>query len=332
MPKPHAVTVERAPRTVVAIIYPGFAPLDLAGPLQAFGAVSEGYTHHVLSIDGGAVESDCSGVTFQSLPISAAPVRVDTLLIAGGQGARDARRNDDLIGSIARLATNARRVASVCVGAYLVAEAGLLEGRRVATHWRACSHFQSRYPKVTVDSDAIYVRDGNIWSSAGITAGIDLALALIEDDHGRREAMRVARELVMYLRRPGGQSQFSTVLEAQSSAQDRFSDLLAWMRSNLQAPLTVETLASQVSMSERSFTRHFHQAVGVTPAKAVEAMRVEAACSALEDGAAIIRAAQCAGFADEQRMRRAFVRRLKVTPAEWRARFYPDRDSHVGGN
>jgi transcriptional regulator GlxA family with amidase domain len=308
-------------RTIVAILYPGFAPFDLAGPVQAFGAAGGGYSQILLSARGGAVESDCLGFAVQTLPFSAAPSRIDTLLVPGGAGAPEARWDTDLIDAIRTFGGAARRVASVCVGAYLLAEAGFLDGRRAATHWRACAHFQAKYPGVILDPDAIYVRDGHIWTSAGISAGVDLALAMIEEDQGRARAMEVARELVVYLRRSGGQSQFSTVLAAQSGARNRFGDLMVWMRENLGEPLPVATLAARAGMSERSFARRFQQTTGLTPAKAVEAMRVEAARGLLEDGAALAQAASGAGFEDEQRMRRAFVRHLKVTPPEWRDRF-----------
>lgn len=309
-------------RRVVHLLYPGFAVFDVAGPAQAFGAVGRDlYRQELVSLDGGLVESDAAGIAMQTKALCSDAMPIDTLMIPGGEGFDVARRDARLIALIGPLATRARRVASVCVGAFLLAEAGLLEGRRAATHWRACDVFRSLYPGTALDANAIFVQDGPIWSSAGISAGVDLTLALIEADLGHGEAMRVARELVVYLRRSGGQSQFSTVLAAQSRSSHRFADLLAWVSDHLDEDLSIPALAARCGMSERSFIRHFYVATGHTPAKAIEKLRVEAACSLLQDGLPMSRALSACGFSDEQRMRRAFVRQLKITPAQWCDRF-----------
>jgi transcriptional regulator GlxA family with amidase domain len=212
-------------------------------------------------------------------------------------------------------------VASVCTGAFLLAASGLLDGRRAVTHWRSCDRLRERHPTVCVEEDRIYVRDGKVWTSAGVTAGIDLALALVEEDLGRDLALAVARHLVVFLKRPGGQSQFSTMLAAQS-AGDPFARLHQWMAAHLDADLRVERLAEAAGMSPRNFARVYVQRMGRTPAKAAEAMRIEAARRALEEGGASIEVvARRCGFGDEERLRRSFLRRLGVGPRAYRTRF-----------
>jgi transcriptional regulator GlxA family with amidase domain len=222
---------------------------------------------------------------------------------------------------LANRAQAARRVASVCTGAFLLAACGLLDGRRAVTHWRSCARLQQRHPAVRVEEDRIYLRDGKVWTSAGVTAGIDLALALVEEDLGRDLALAVARHLVVFLKRPGGQSQFSTMLAAQSAGDD-FARLHDWIATHLDADLRVEHLAAAAGMSPRHFARVYAERMGRTPAKAVEAMRIEAARRALEESGAPIEAvARRCGFGDEERMRRSFLRRLGVGPRAYRARF-----------
>jgi transcriptional regulator GlxA family with amidase domain len=227
-----------------------------------------------------------------------------------------------LVAHIRRWSGRARRTCSVCTGAFLLAAAGLLDGRRAATHWAACRELQKRYPAVRVEPDPIFVQDGAIWTSAGVTAGIDLTLALIEADLGHAVAMRVARRLVVFLKRPGGQSQFSAPLSAQVAADDALGALHGWMAENLDTDLRVERLAARAGMSPRTFARIYTATLGTTPAKTVERLRVEAARRALEnDGAPVKLIAHRCGFGDEERMRRAFVRRLGISPSDYRARF-----------
>jgi transcriptional regulator GlxA family with amidase domain len=210
------------------------------------------------------------------------------------------------------------RVASVCSGAYVLAEAGLLDGRRATTHWQRTKHFVSAYPKIKLEADRIYVRDDNIWTSAGITAGIDLALAMVADDYGDEIAQETARQLVLYHRRSGGQSQFSSLLELKAPA-GRFGPLLAWAREHLDAPLTVEDMAEQAGMSSRHFTRAFIAETGTTPSKAVERLRIEVARQRVQSSSeAIERVAQLTGFRDPERMRRAFIRAFGQPPQSLR--------------
>jgi transcriptional regulator GlxA family with amidase domain len=218
-------------------------------------------------------------------------------------------------------ATQARRVASVCTGAFLLAAAGLLDGRRAATHWMYCTRLAQRFPAVHVEPDPIFVCDGSVWTSAGVTAGIDLALALVEEDLGRSMSLAVARYLVVFLKRPGGQAQFSATLALQA-ADDRFDALHDWINGHLADDLSLSVLADQAAMSERSFSRHYAEATGQTPARAIERLRVEAARRLLsESRARVKRIAQRCGFGSEETMRRSFLRLLAVTPQDYRSRF-----------
>ena len=218
-------------------------------------------------------------------------------------------------------AAQARRVASVCTGAFLLAAAGVLDGRRAVTHWKACARLAKRFPAVRVEPDPIFVRDGSVWTSAGVTAGIDLTLALVEEDLGRSIALAVARHLVVFLKRPGGQAQFSTTLALQTS-EDKFGALHEWINGHLADDLSLTVLADQAGMSERSFSRHYAEATGQTPARAIERLRVEGARHLLLDSRVPIkRIAQRCGFGSEETMRRSFLRLLSVTPHDYRSRF-----------
>jgi transcriptional regulator GlxA family with amidase domain len=218
-------------------------------------------------------------------------------------------------------ASQARRIASVCTGAFLLAAAGVLDGRRAATHWMYCARFAQRFPTVHVEPDPIFVRDGPVWTSAGVTAGIDLALALVEEDLGRPVALAVARYLVVFMKRPGGQAQFSASLALQA-AEDRFGALHEWIKGHLADDLSLSVLAHQAGMSERSFSRHYAEAAGQTPARAIERLRVEAAQNLLlESRLPVKRIAQRCGFGSEETMRRSFLRLLGVTPQDYRSRF-----------
>jgi len=313
-----------SPHRVSFLIYPGVASYDVAGPAQALASAGEGrYDVTLLSTSGGLIESDCPGLSFGSVPASSISLPIDTLIIPGGRDAPTTAKDPDLISEVKRLAARAKRVACVCTGAFLAAEAGLLAGRRAATHWRYCDQFANRFHDVQLERDRIWVQDGSVWSSAGISAGVDLTLALIEQDQGVSVALQVARELVVFLKRPGGQSQFSTVLYGQiSDADGPLGRLFVWIADHLDADLRAEVLAEKAGMSLRTFARTFVTRTGLTPAKAVEMVRVQAAREAIErsDTQLSVIAARC-GFGDEQRMRRAFLRQFNSTPADIRARF-----------
>lgn len=316
-------------RIVDVLAYPAVQLLDVAGPVQVFASANDlvvsagGPPPYLLNVvaQGGEGATASAGVTLSAGPLTKDRETVDTLLVAGGEGAQAAAENPLLVNWVRQRATRARRVASVCTGAFLLAAAGLLDGRRAATHWKYCAELARRFPAVHVEPDPIFVRDGSVWTSAGVTAGIDLALALVEEDLGRSLALAVARYLVVFLKRPGGQAQFSAALALQA-ADDRFGALHDWINSHLSDDLSLAVLAERAGMSERSFSRHYAQATGQTPARAIERLRVEAARRLLsESRTPVKRVAQRCGFGSEETMRRSFLRLLAVTPQDYRSRF-----------
>lgn len=320
-------------RRIEVLAFPAVQLLDVAGPLQVFSTANDlalaagrpaPYEAKVVAAGGATIEASAGlGLTTDPLPGSDMPV--DTLIVPGGFGVHAASHDPALVAWVLERAALARRAASVCSGAFLLAAAGLLDGRPAVTHWSRCAEFAHRFPAVKLDPDPIYIRDGNLWTSAGVTAGIDLALALVEKDLGRQAALAVARHLVVFLKRPGGQSQFSTTLALQHG-DTRFERLHAWMAEHLACDLSVAALADQAGMSERSFVRRYREATGQTPARAVEQVRVEAARQRLsETGQSVKRIAFQCGFGSEETMRRSFLRLLGTTPQAYRERF-ADRD------
>jgi transcriptional regulator GlxA family with amidase domain len=316
-----------SPRRIEILAFESVQLLDVAGPLQVFASANDlaraagkphPYEPAMVAERPLVTASAGLGLAAQPLPEGAAPL--DTLIAAGGFGVDAACENAALIRWIGARAAAARRIASVCSGAFLLARAGLLDGRRAVTHWRRCAEFARRFPAVHLEPDPIFVPDGNIWTSAGITAGIDLALALVEADLGRPAALAVARHLVVFLKRPGGQAQFSATLALQDG-DARFERLHAWIADNLRGDLSVAALADAASMSERSFVRHYPRATGMTPARAIERLRVEAAREVLEQGLPVKRVAARCGFGSEETMRRSFLRLLGATPQAYRERF-----------
>jgi transcriptional regulator GlxA family with amidase domain len=320
-------TVERR---VAVVAFPGVTLLDISGPAQVFAELSEielpspSYVLTYVSKSGGLVPTDV-GLMVDTVPIaSLKPHQIDTLLVPGGPGIWKVRHDEVLMNWISRTLPKTRRVASVCLGAFVLAWTGVLDGKRAATHWRYCPRLQDGFPSIKVDPDAIFVRDGRVWSSAGVSAGIDLALAMIEEDFGHTIALDIARRLVVFLKRPGGQSQFSTVLAAQASdVEGRFSALHAWIIENIASDLRVEMLAAKAGMTPRTFARSYVSRTGMTPANGVEALRVETARLLLESRQVgnVVEVAKRAGFGDDERMRRAFLRHLGVSPSEYRNRF-----------
>jgi transcriptional regulator GlxA family with amidase domain len=244
----------------------------------------------------------------------------DLLLVPGGPGARES--DPELVGWLRQHAGRSRLLASVCTGAFLLAGAGLLDGRRVTTHWEHCATLAKRFPDLDVDPDPIFIRDGDVFTSAGVTAGIDLSLALVEEDLGRAEALRVARELVVFLRRPGNQAQFSAQLAAQVASREPLRDVQQWITENPAADLSVETLATKASLSPRQFARAFTTEVGMTPGRYVDRVRLEAARRRLEDSSAgVEEVARVCGYGSTESMRRAFIRALGASPAEYKNRY-----------
>ncbi|HEY2733990.1 MAG TPA: DJ-1/PfpI family protein [Polyangiales bacterium] len=311
-------------RTLLYVLFPGFQLLDATGPIAAFEIAARfapgAYRQRLVAVEPGRTRSS-SGIALESGHL--ASQRVDTLIVVGGDGVAEAARDAKLITFLRRSAARAPRVASVCSGALLLAEAGLLDGKRATTHWSRSRELARRYPNVKVEADSIWVRDGKVWTSAGITAGIDLALAMIAADLGPDIARAVARQLVVYAQRPGGQTQHSQLLEL-SGHNDRFAGLNAWMRERLQQDLCVESLAAHMKMSTRTFARAYTAETGITPAKAVERLRVEAARAQIESGATSMQEVACdAGFGDIERMRRAFIRIFGAPPSSLRRRHHP---------
>jgi transcriptional regulator GlxA family with amidase domain len=319
-------------RRIVLTAYEGISLLDLAGPLEAFRVASafggpragrRAYECSVVSVRGGAVMT-ADGVALVTDPVrTLSRTQIDTLIVPGAFLVDDVTRDRDLVRWIGKRAATCRRVCSVCVGSFLLAEAGVLDGRRAATHWMHAPLLATRHPQVAVEPDAIFVRDGRVWSSAGVTTGIDLALALIEEDAGRQVAMNVARMLVVYLKRAGGQSQYSALLAAQAQSEaETFDPLDRWIAEHLKDDLRVDALAERVHMSPRNFARAYAEKQGRTPAKAVEAIRVEAARRRLEETEHRIESvAQDSGFSSEEQMRCSFIRILGIPPREYRKRF-----------
>jgi transcriptional regulator GlxA family with amidase domain len=311
---------------VAIVTFPGAQILDVTGPLEVFSTASRFLPHAryrtaVVSSPGGTVTASC-GMEFAATPIADIGSDIDTLVVAGGQDMQEPSDDGELVNHVQRLAGQARRITSVCSGAFLLASAGLLDGRRATTHWAECDQLVDAHPTVTVDPDAIYVQDGNLWTSAGVTAGIDLALALLAQDRGRGAAATVARQLVVYFRRSGGQSQFSSILTAQSADSEPIRDLLTWLPNHLAEDLSVPGLAHRTHLSERQFRRVFKREVGTTPVDHVENLRVAAACTLLETTSNPIREiARTCGFGTPETMNRAFRRRLDTTPGDHRHHF-----------
>jgi transcriptional regulator GlxA family with amidase domain len=311
---------------VVIVTFDSAQILDVTGPLEVFSTASRfvggaTYRTDVASVRGGPVLASC-GLEFASSALSAIRAPVDTLMIAGGRDMAVACADELLIGHVRRLAAGARRVTSVCSGAFVLAAAGLLDGRRATTHWAECGMLERDHPAVTVEADAIYVQDGNVWTSAGVTAGIDLALGLVADDHGRQAAAKIARQLVVYLRRSGGQTQFSALLAAQAADSEPMRDLLTWLLDHLTDDLSVAALARQLNLSERQFSRVFKAELGTTAANHVEALRLEAACRLLETTLNSMEdVATTCGFGTPETMNRSFRRRLDTTPGNHRRHF-----------
>jgi len=320
------------PRAVLFLAYPEMGLLDLTGAQTVFWAATKamaerglpGYCLHTASLDGGLMKT-AEGLAVQTATLDAFdPASVDTLIVPGAPNIHQAMLDCvALVDWLRQASTQARRTASVCSGTFLMAQAGLLDGRRAATHWAMCEMLKTGFPLIEVDHDAIFIQQGAVWTSAGVTAGIDLALALVEDDCGREVSMQVARELVVFLKRPGGQAQYSVLLQSQSHDSAAFDALHLWINDNLSLDnLTVERLAIEAQMSPRNFARVYKQKTGRTPAKAVEVLRLEAARRLLEESERNIdQIARLCGFGDEERMRHTFQRNLSISPRDYRSRF-----------
>jgi transcriptional regulator GlxA family with amidase domain len=308
------------PHRIALLAYEGCQLLDVTGPAAVFGAANEGrerpfYDVRILSPDGGTVVSN-AGVALVSRKIGGQP---DTLLVAGGsRGLRATMAREDVRRWLCKVAPRTKRYGSVCTGAFVLAAAGLLDGKRVATHWASCDRLADGFPALEVDADSLYVVDGKVWTSAGVTTGIDMALALVEADLGAARANLIARHFVLYARRPGYQSQFSPLLQAQTRAEAPFAALIDWMQENLDRPLDVPALASRTGLSERSFYRKFTEATGKTPAHFVESLRLDAARTLLARGLPLKAIAGKVGLSSPARLGQAFERRFGMAPSLFR--------------
>lgn len=324
-------SIPASPRLILFVAFPRMGLLDLTGPQTVFWTASRhmeergkaGYESHTVSLHGGVVRT-AEGVELVTRPVGDFDLsRIDTLVVPGGlEIALILEEATALTDWLRSASARARRTASVCSGAFLLAAAGLLDGKRVATHWLMLEMLKQRFPALEVDRDAIFVQQGQVWTSAGVSTGIDLALALVESDGGRDVAVRVARELVVFLKRPGGQSQHSEMLKAQSKDGALFDELHLWLNANLgERDIGVNMLAERVRMSPRNFARVYKQKMGRAPGKAVEMFRLEAARRLLENSSRNLDqiARQC-GFGDQERMRVTFHRNLGVSPSEYRKR------------
>jgi transcriptional regulator GlxA family with amidase domain len=318
-----------AERRVLFVAFPEVQLLDIAGPSSVFttasrvvGAKRPGYRVEIAALRKGPVMTE-GGVLLQAT-VAMDRVRgpVDTLMVPGGEVTMRPDSEPEVPPLLRLLARRSRRVASVCTGSFLLARAGLLDGKQATTHWLGCEALKQQHPRCTVRPDHIYLRDGRVWTSAGVTSGIDLALALVEEDLGRNVARQVARLLVVYLRRPGGQSQFSVQMASQWASRAPVRDVQEWLPEHLREDLSVEALAKRATMSPRNFARAFRTEVGVTPARYVERLRVEAARTELETTQRTVKEiATDVGFGTLETMHRVFKRALGVTPAEYRGRF-----------
>ena len=319
--------MNHVPKSIHVLAFANVQLLDVTGPLQVFASANDiarqqglpaPYVPTVIASGGGAVTSS-AGLALLAEMLPKQPS--DTLIIAGGWGVYAAAQDQTLVAWVREHAASCRRVSSVCTGAFLLAASGWLDGRRVVTHWTRCEQLARQHPQLRVEPNPIFIHDGSVWTSAGVTAGIDLALAMVEEDLGRSMALEVARQLVVFLKRPGGQSQFSVTLSLQHEG-NRFDDLHAWIAEHLTLDLGVPALAEQAGMSERSFVRHYRADTGQTPARAIELIRVETARRLLSDtGIPIKRVAVQCGFGSEETLRRSFLRAMGVTPQAYRERF-----------
>lgn len=318
-------------KEVVFLCFDDMGLLDLSGPLSVFWAAGvcskdrkiPGYSTHLVSVDGLPVRTAEGAIMQTEAAALYRDMEIDTIVIPGAMDISPIVAAGHVTAALKELLPNTKRVASVCSGAFLLGDAGLLVDKRAVTHWAMCDELSAKHPDVQVEPDSIFVHDGNIWTSAGVSAGIDLALALVEKDYGRDTAIEVARRLVVYMRRPGGQSQFSQMLNSQASQSTTFDKLHIWLQDNLAEPgLNVEMLATRAGMSPRNFARVYKTTTSRTPAKAIELFRLEAARQQLEetDEPIDVVARRC-GFSDEEQMRVVFHRNLAVAPRDYRSRF-----------
>jgi len=327
---PQRPNEQMKPKHIVILGYEGVMGLDLVGPMEAFGSaqVKSGkeaweacYRVTIAALEAKMFRSEF-GLVFTAEKTLASLRDIDTLLVPGGRGLREADSHQKLMAWLEKSAGSIRRIASICTGIYGLAPSGLLNGRTVATHWKFAADLAKRFPKLKVDPSSLYVKDGKFWTAAGVTAGIDLSLALIEEDFGPEVALSVARELVVYMKRPGGQEQYSEPLQFQLQSRSRFADLLPWMLAHLDQDLSVETMAERISLCPRQFSRRFTQEFGSSPASFVRRLRLDEARQRLSAPDCTVEGvARSVGFSDADNFRRAFERCFGIAPSAYRGRF-----------
>lgn len=329
MPAPaYARDMKHTP-VVAVLLFDQVNAIDVAGPMEAFSCVTgedgeAGYSIVTWAVGNAAIRSE-AGLRLSADETLPEHPQADILIVPGGKGIRDTGTLATLSGWLRRHAQRFPRVASICTGAYALAEAGLFDGRHVTTHWSFARDLQTRYPAIRVDADALFLRDGKYYSTGGVTAGIDLALELVDADFGARTAMAVARELVVFLRRSGAQAQFSAPLQMQTSAPGRLGDVCKWAAGNLQADLSVEALAARAGLGTRQFSRRFRDTFGSPPATYIKRLRLDAGRTMLGQGVGVAQAAHAAGFGSPDGFRRAFEAQFGVSPGEYRKRFTQER-------
>ncbi|MBE1546287.1 transcriptional regulator GlxA family with amidase domain [Mycobacterium sp. OAS707] len=312
-----------AARDVVFVVFDGMTLLDVAGPAEVFAEANRfgaSYRVSMASVDGQDVLTSVGVRLAVSAPIASVK-QVDTVVVSGGDNLVGRPIDPQLVAAVAALRPRTRRMASICTGSFILAQTGLLDGRRATTHWRQTALMSRAYPSINVEPDAIFVRDGDVYTSAGVSAGIDLALALVEDDHGPDLSRDVARSLVVYLKRAGGQSQFSVLVESRAPERSQLRRVTDAIAADPGADHTVKTLAAQASLSTRQLTRLFQSELGTTPARYVEMIRIDAARSALDAGRSVADSARLAGFGSAETLRRVFVSQLGLSPRAYRDRF-----------
>jgi transcriptional regulator GlxA family with amidase domain len=331
MPKGKAVRGRT--KRIAMLAYPDIQVLDAIGPLEVFARTSrwlqeeagwrdDAYSVEIIGLRRGPFRASSGLRIYADRGLAEVGRGIDTLMVAGGRGMQTHLRHTPILRFLRRQASYVRRLASVCTGAFFLAEAGLLAGKRATTHWGSCAELARRYPDVRVEPDTLFVREGSLYTAAGVTAGMDLALALVEEDHGREVALEVARVLVMFLKRPGGQAQFSAQLAHQLAEREPIRDLQTYIVDHPQADLSVEALARRVGMSPRNFARVFTREVGTTPARFVNAARVETSRRLLEESSDDLETvSSVSGLGTPTSMRRAFLRTVGVAPSEYRERF-----------
>ncbi len=326
------MTRQQSPIRIGIVVFERCQIVDATGSAGVFGVANEilkdtlkgaaGYDIRLLAVDAGQIRTSSGVSLFADHALNDRLPPFNTLICVGGKGTQNFAADASAIAAVRKLAGKAQRIVSVCTGAFILAAAGLLDGKRAVTHWAHCQKLAADYPRITVEQDPIYIKDGNVYTSAGVTAGMDLALALVESDYGRDVALAAARDMVMFMKRPGSQAQYSAYLAAQTAPSGTIRDMQLWLLENIDRDIDVETLADKAAMSPRTFYRQFKKSTGLTPARFIADCRLDAARRLIEESPMAVKSiAQHCGFGDPERMRRAFQRTFGISPDDYRRRF-----------